>query len=54
MGRHEFLKAMVIEAYWDVLWYPAICEYTIQTPMARNACTWGYLAARKPLTQGVR
>jgi len=36
-----------IEAYWDVFWYPVICEYTIQLPMASNAYVWGYLAARK-------
>jgi endoglucanase len=35
-----------LEAYWDVFWYPPMCEYTVQTPMARNAYVWGYLAAR--------
>jgi endoglucanase len=35
-----------LEAYWDVFWYPTICEFTVQTPMAANAYTWGYLAAR--------
>ncbi len=40
----------VIEAYWDIFWYPAMCEFTIHEPMARNAYTWGYLAARKPLS----
>lgn len=36
-----------IEAYWDVFWYPLICEFTIHQPMATNAYVWGYLAARK-------
>ncbi len=35
------------EAYWDVFWYPSVCEYTVQSPMAANAYLWGYLAARK-------
>jgi endoglucanase len=35
-----------IEAYFDVFWYPIVCEFTIHTPMADNAFTWGYLAAR--------
>ena len=35
-----------IEAYFDVFWYPIICEYTIHLPMATNAYVWGYLAAR--------
>jgi len=35
------------EAYWDVFWYPAVCEFTVQQPMAANAYIWGYLAARK-------
>jgi len=35
------------EAYFDVFWYPAICEFTVQSPMAANAYLWGYLAARK-------
>ncbi len=34
------------EAYWDVFWYPVVCEYTVHQPMARNAYVWGYLAAR--------
>ncbi len=38
-----------IEAYWDVFWYPPMCEFTVQTPMARNAYIWGYLAAREAL-----
>jgi endoglucanase len=36
----------IIEAYWDVFWYLVVCEFTVQTPMAANAYTWGYLAAR--------
>jgi endoglucanase len=36
----------IIEAWFDVFWYPLMCEFTIQTPMAQNAFTWGYLAAR--------
>jgi len=41
----------IIEAYWDIFWYPMMCEYTIHEPMARNAYVWGYLAARKPLAR---
>ncbi len=36
-----------IEAYWDVFWYPPVCEFTVQNPMADNAYVWGYLAARQ-------
>jgi endoglucanase len=36
----------IMEGYWDVFWYPMVCEFTVQTPMAANAYTWGYLAAR--------
>jgi endoglucanase len=35
-----------LEAFWDVFWYPSICEFTVQSPMATNAYVWGYLAAR--------
>ncbi len=35
-----------LEAFWDVFWYPPMCEFTVQTPMAQNAYAWGYLAAR--------
>lgn len=35
------------EAYFDVFWYPQMCEFTVQQPMAANAYLWGYLAARK-------
>ncbi len=35
-----------MEAYWDVFWHPAVTEFTVQQPMARNAYVWGYLAAR--------
>jgi endoglucanase len=34
----------IMEAYWDVFWYPIMCEFTIQHPMAQNAYIWGYLA----------
>ena len=34
----------IVEAYWDVFWYPMMCEFTIQRPMAQNAYIWGYLA----------
>ena len=40
-------KWPTLEAYWDVFWYPPMCEYTIQSPMAQNAYAWGYLAGRK-------
>ena len=36
----------IIEAYFDVFWYPLMCEFTVQAPMAENAYVWGYLAAR--------
>ena len=39
----------IIETFWDVFWYPMVCEFSVHIPMARNAYTWGYLAARKPL-----
>ncbi len=35
-----------LDAYWDVFWYPSMCEFTVQTPMAANAYVWGYLSAR--------
>jgi len=38
-----------LEAYWDVFWYPPICEFTVQKPMAQNAYVWGVLAARAGL-----
>jgi endoglucanase len=37
----------VIENYWDVFWYPMMCEYTIFQTIAPNVFVWGYLAARK-------
>ncbi|MHC4324219.1 MAG: glycoside hydrolase family 9 protein, partial [Planctomycetota bacterium] len=37
-------KWPIMEAYWDVFWYPIMCEFTVQRPMAQNAYTWGYLA----------
>ncbi len=36
----------IIEAYFDVFWYPLICEFTVQAPMAGTAYVWGYLMAR--------
>ena len=36
-----------IEAYFDVFWYPTMCEFTVHSPMAPNAYVWGYLAARR-------
>jgi endoglucanase len=35
-----------LEAFFDVFWYPPMCEFTIHQPMATNAYVWGYLAAR--------
>ncbi len=35
-----------LDAYWDVFWYPPVCEFTIHRPMAENAYVWGFLAAR--------
>ena len=40
-------KWPTLEAFWDVFWYPSICEFTVQSPMAPNAYVWGYLAARE-------
>ena len=37
----------IIEGYFDVFWYPMMCEFTIHLPMAENAYVWGYLAARE-------
>ncbi len=37
-------KWPIMEAYWDVFWYPIMCEFTVQKPMAQNAYIWGYLA----------
>ncbi|MHC4505690.1 MAG: glycoside hydrolase family 9 protein, partial [Planctomycetota bacterium] len=36
-----------LEAYWDVFWYPAMCEFTVHSTMATTAYVWGYLAARR-------
>jgi endoglucanase len=41
----EPAKWPIMEAYWDVFWYPMMCEFTVHHPMAYNAYTWGYLAA---------
>jgi endoglucanase len=35
-----------IECFWDVFWFPPICEFSIHSPMARNMYAWGYLAGR--------
>lgn len=43
------LKWPTLEAFWDVFWYPPMCEFTVQSPMAPNAYVWGYLAARPNL-----
>jgi len=48
-GRYcypEFNKWPVIESYWDVFWYPMMCEFSIQNNIAPNAFVWGYLAAQ--------
>jgi endoglucanase len=42
-----FEKWPTTEAYWDIFWYPPMCEFTVHQPMARNAYVWGYLAAVK-------
>ncbi len=36
----------IMESYWDVFWYPIMCEFTIQRPMAQVAYIWGYLSGR--------
>ena len=41
----SFDKWPTVEAYWDVFWYPIMCEFTIQRPMAQVAYVWGYLSA---------
>jgi endoglucanase len=41
----KFEEWPTLEAYWDIFWYPSMCEFTVQTPMAQNAYVWGYLAA---------
>jgi len=37
----------IIESYFDVFWYPEMCEFTVLTSIAPNAYIWGYLAVRK-------
>ena len=37
-------KWPIMESYWDVFWYPIMCEFTVQKPMAQNAYIWGYIA----------
>ncbi len=39
----------IMEAYWDVFWYPMMCEFTVQHPMSYNAYAWGYLAVQSSL-----
>ncbi len=34
-----------LEAYFDVFWWPAMCEYTVQSPMADVAYALGVLAS---------
>jgi len=43
----EAEKWPIIENYWDVFWYPLMCEFTVHQTIAPNAFTWGYLAARR-------
>lgn len=40
-------SALPVEAFWDVFWYPSMCEYTVNKPLAPNAYAWGYLASRR-------
>jgi endoglucanase len=50
VGLHlhpEYKQWPALEAYWDVFWFPVMCEFTVHQPMAMNAYVWGYLAARK-------
>ncbi len=42
----EVQRWPTLEAFWDVFWYPPVCEFTVQNPMAANAFAWGYLAFR--------
>ncbi len=35
-----------MESYLDVWWYAPMCEFTVDSTMARTAYVWGYLAAR--------
>ncbi|MCU0614824.1 MAG: glycoside hydrolase family 9 protein, partial [Desulfobacterales bacterium] len=47
-GRYcypDINKWPVIESYWDVFWYPMMCEFSIQS-IAPNVFVWGYLAAQ--------
>ncbi len=36
------------EAYFDVYWFAAVCEFTVMQTMGPNAYAWGYLAAQDP------
>lgn len=50
VGRWCYPKVQkwpTLEAFWDVFWYPPMCEFTVHSPMSVNAYVWGYLAARK-------
>jgi endoglucanase len=40
-------KWPVIESFWDVFWYPMMCEFTVHHTLAPNLYVWGFLAARK-------
>jgi endoglucanase len=41
----------VMESYFDIFWYPVLCEFTIHQSIAPNAYAWGHLAAREPLKE---
>jgi endoglucanase len=43
----DVLTWPAIEAYWDVFWYPEMCEYTVMQTLMNTAYAWGYLAGRK-------
>ncbi len=50
VSRFSFPPAVewpVIEAYFDICWFPNICEFTVMQTLGPNAYVWGYLAARK-------
>ena len=35
------------EAFWDIFWFPGMCEFTVMQTIGPNAYVWGYLAARE-------
>ena len=37
----------VMECYFDVYMFPAMCEYSVHETIAKNVFAWGYLAAAK-------